>query len=374
MASGNHQNETSRTGKALTPLQYDALLTRIDQAETAKTWRNRRTSQRLPYRALSMLLTVRHGDGERGEFHAAARDLGSSGMSFLHSGFLHSGTNCVIELPRLDGRLVSMGGQVTWCRHIMGPHHIVGMRFDRRIKPREFIKSEAETAGVDPAALSGSLLLIDEQELDRALVVNCLRDTRLVIEEVADCRQALAKLAKQKFDLVLCELGATPDQDPPAALRKVGYAGPIIVATAEPDPARLTAARQAGANSILAKPYAPGELIDEISTAIGCGGARSEDPIVSQAQNRPGMAPLIKKYLKAASENAKHINEARQAKNFQAVRGCCKVLKGSSGGMGFPQVSRAARDVMDAMDAANSLEACTKQIDELLALCRRLAA
>jgi CheY-like chemotaxis protein len=373
MASDNHYNEPQRPGKALSPLQYEALLTRIEQTESAKPGRNRRATQRLTYHVVDLPLTVRHGDGERAEFHVAAHDLGASGMSFLYTGFLHAGTQCVVELPRLDGRFASMGGQVTWCRHIMGPHHVVGMRFDRRIKPREFIKGETETASVDPAALSGSLLLIDEQELDCAFAVNCLRDTRLVIEQTTDCAQALAKLAKQKFDLVLCDLGATPQQDPPAALRKAGYAGPIILATAESDPLRLAAARQTGATSILAKPYAPEELINEISMASGCG-SRSEDPIFSQVQDRPGMAPLIKQYLKAAAQNAKHINDARQAKNLQAVRGCCKLLKGSSGGLGFPQVSRAARDVMDAMDAANSLDACTKQIDELLSLCRRLAA
>jgi hypothetical protein len=37
-------------------------------------------------------------------------------------------------------------------------------------------------------------------------------------------------------------------------------------------------------------------------------------------------------------------------------------------------VSRAARDVIDALDAAGNVEACTKQLDELLSLCRRLAA
>jgi CheY-like chemotaxis protein len=373
MASENYHNDAQRPGKSLTLLQYEALLTRIEQIEKGKPGRNRRASQRLNYRVVDLPLTVRHADGERGEFHVAARDLGSSGMSFLYSGFLHAGTHCQIELPRLDGRFISMGGQVTWCRHIMGPHHVVGIRFDRRIKPREFIKTESETTGVDPAALSGLLLVIDEQELDRALVVNCLRDTRLVIEQTNDTPQAVAKLAKQKFDLVLCDLGPTLEEDPPALLRKAGYAGPIILATAESDPARLTGARQAGANSVLAKPYAPEELINEISLAIGCG-TRSEDPIFSQAQDRPGMAPLIKQYLKAAAQNAKRITDARQAKNAQMVRGCCKVLKGTSGGLGFPQVSRAARDVIDALDTAGNVESCGKQIDELLSLCRRLAA
>jgi CheY-like chemotaxis protein/HPt (histidine-containing phosphotransfer) domain-containing protein len=375
----NVQRDDSPRHAKMTDEQRDAVLARLAADEPDARSRNRRAAQRLSYVRNDIPVRLKHPGGNVAECTLASRDLSSTGISFLYWSFLHIGTECRIVLRKLDGSHLAANGKVAWCRHVMGPHHLIGVRFNARIATRAVVESGNELAGLNPGALAGRLLFVEPQELERALAAHHLRDTCLAIEEAENVDLALTRLAATHFDVILCDISLESPAKGPAikAFRTAGFTGPIIALAADADDTRLTAAKEAGVNSILSKPYEPEQLLNEIAAALGIAVGASEEPIFSAALDRPGMAPLIVHYIRSVGDHVHRIAEARTANNVDAIKSCCKSLKGTGSAFGFPQVSRAARDAIDAIDAidlAGSLTDCARQLDELISLCRRLAA
>ncbi|CAM3773501.1 response regulator transcription factor [Alkalicoccus chagannorensis] len=107
------------------------------------------------------------------------------------------------------------------------------------------------------------ILVADDEEILRMLIVDTLEDLGHDIEEAEDGGEALQKLQEQSFDLVVLDymmpertglevLQSLPDQIKEDTL--------IIMLTAKAQDADREAALQAGARYFVAKPFSPGEL------------------------------------------------------------------------------------------------------------------
>ncbi|PSL42415.1 response regulator receiver domain-containing protein [Salsuginibacillus halophilus] len=107
------------------------------------------------------------------------------------------------------------------------------------------------------------ILIADDEEILRMLIVDTLEDLGHDIEEAEDGSEALEKLQEQSFDLVVLDhmmperTGLEVLQSLPDHIKEETL---IIMLTAKAQDADREAALQAGARYFVAKPFSPAEL------------------------------------------------------------------------------------------------------------------
>ena len=115
-----------------------------------------------------------------------------------------------------------------------------------------------DLAGTDSDAAVPRLLLVDDDDVLRALAGHTLRQGGFEVVEAADGSEALRLLAADPFDLVLLDL-VMPGIDGYQVCRQIrsqpdGALLPVLVLTGLNDTASIDAAYQAGASDFIAKP------------------------------------------------------------------------------------------------------------------------
>ncbi len=363
----------------LNSAERSRLLCRLDQrAEVGKRAEHRRHT-RYEYRAADIAMIVQHPGGGSGRFLVCTRNISSSGLSVIHGGYLHPGTECRLLLARADGSPMALSGEVVHCRHIGGHHHELGIRFLNEVDPYEILTPEQieEAGGLHSGrelpALRGSVLVVDGSTTDRRLLVHHLKGTGVEITPAATPGAALDAVRKHEFRLVLCDLNLKEEE--PARMikqmRSYGVNCPIVVLTAETDLQRLLQARSAGANEILGKPYNPDALITVMAEWLE--HTSIEDPIYSTVEDDPGMAELVIDFIEQARRLMMKLQKAIAAEDQSVVRQVCLAVQGSATGYGFDAATAAARDVLKTMDVCDSLEESQVQLVRLVSICGRLS-
>lgn len=134
------------------------------------------------------------------------------------------------------------------------------------------------------------VLCVDDDPLMRAVVRTALhkRGCRH-IEQAQGGHEALALCANHAFDLLICDYQMAP-MDGLMFLRALCNAGhgagwPVIMLSAEDDPATITAAQSLGISAWIPKPISVSRLIELIGSVLGAGRALvgSADPICPDA-------------------------------------------------------------------------------------------
>ena len=109
------------------------VLCRLDEIPVPRSALERRREERWEYRMSDIAVLVAHPGGGSGRFLVCSRNLSAGGMGFIHGGYLHPGSDCRIALTRPDGSRLAVEGVVAHCRHVEGPHHEIGIRFQEQI-------------------------------------------------------------------------------------------------------------------------------------------------------------------------------------------------------------------------------------------------
>ena len=108
--------------------------------------------------------------------------------------------------------------------------------------------------------LTGRVLVVEDQPLNREVAHGMLTSLGLRVETANDGQQALARLERERFDVVLmdCEMPVMDGLSAAAALRQREGAGPrtpIVALTADATPTGRAACLAAGMHDYLAKPF-----------------------------------------------------------------------------------------------------------------------
>ena len=116
------------------------------------------------------------------------------------------------------------------------------------------------------------ILVVDDTEWNRDLVVQLLEDEYTVVEAV-DGEEAVKKAEQERPDLILMDLGM-PVMDGWEATRKIKANGdlkhiPIIAVTSHAMVGDEIQAREAGCDDYLPKPIDENELIRKIKKFLG---------------------------------------------------------------------------------------------------------
>ena len=119
-------------------------------------------------------------------------------------------------------------------------------------------RNEPKKARAD--ALSGRVLVVEDQPLNREVAHGMLTALGLRVETADDGQQALARLERERFDVVLmdCEMPIMDGLAAVTALREresQGCRTPVVALTADATPSGRAACLAAGMDDYLAKPF-----------------------------------------------------------------------------------------------------------------------
>lgn len=332
------------------------------------------------FRNPDVIIRVTHPGGGVARFYVASRLLSEFSMVFLHGGFLHVRTECDITLPTLWGGAEDLKGEVTECRHLAGSVHQVRVTFDQEIDLRHYIEGldpidiSANTE-VDPLELCGRILILDEMAIEHELIEHHLRDTRIKLAKCSTPDEVVASFKEGLPDLVLCDLDLG-EQDVGSAIeaiRAAGFRGPIIGATGETHPGRISRAKALGVCTILQKPYDPHKMLATLSHWLMTVGAGSDEiPVESTFASEPGLADLIPTYLERVKEMLEQYRAAVNDEDLEKVRYWCQVFRETGASFGYQELTDLAFEAVTSLDATSSVVDASAELRRVEQMCQRL--
>ena len=117
---------------------------------------------------------------------------------------------------------------------------------------------------------NATILVVDDEEVVRRSHLRVLESVRCQVEAVGDGEHALQAMEAQRYDIVLLDL-RMPGMDGMSVLRTMKRRWPeseVIVITGYPSVDTAKEAIRLGACDYLAKPLAPGEVIEAANSAM----------------------------------------------------------------------------------------------------------
>jgi CheY-like chemotaxis protein len=365
--------------------QREALLNRMDRSEAMEGHGpmrkavNRRHDKRWDYRDTDIAVVVEHPGGGVSRLLVCARNISAGGMSFLHGGFLHPGSRCRLTLRQTDGRNVPMSGKVVTCRHLERTIHEIGLQFEKRIDPRQFIKYECTDhckalGSLSLTTLHGCVLYVDDSTADQNLMRFYMESCGAQVQMATNGIEGIALAEQGKFIAVITELAlpGLSGTELAQALRSAGFKTPIIAVTPDERAETKQQAIAGGCNAVLVKPLDFAQLTTLLKRLVPAKVVtrNAADPIFSTQWNDTRLRPLIVTFLEGLEREIQHLCDHVTSGDGEALRRVSMSLKGSAGGYGFPQISAAAQDVLKAMEPALETDSIRGKVDALIALCQ----
>ncbi len=353
------------------------MLDRLDALEDANPAKNKRSLPRVAYRKNDIAVRIYHPGGSMTASFVGTRNLSAGGVSFLYHGFLHKNTKVEIVLHRRVGADDLIRGTVQHCALVDRQFHLIGVRFDQKILPKLYLDPSHwgeldDGSSIDRSRLEGTVLHLDDQEIERMLVAHFLKGTKIKLISSTTVDEALKAIKAEPIDCILCDLlmEGVGGEQAIAKFREGGYSGPIGLVTAETNLARVKKATDAGASAVLSKPFDSGKLTSLLAAWLNAGST-TEEPILSTLNSNAELASLVEQYVGRLHNLARELRKGMEAKNLEAVRQVCQMIKGTGAGFGFAQLSDMARDTVQCLDASSSLANCTIQVQQLESACYR---
>ena len=227
------------------------------------------------------------------------------------------------------------------------------------------------------------VLLVEDNEINRELASQLLRDVGIVVSTAQNGREAVEKVTTESFDGVLMDI-QMPEMDGYQAVRAIRAqselaALPIIAMTANAMLVDRAKALDAGMNDHLPKPIDPGELYAAIkrwfkphalvsSPQSGTPPAAATDREVAidyldgidlvdglkrVAGNRPLYRNLLLKFRQSQADAAQEIRQALAAGDRQRAERIAHTIKGIAGSIGAKELQAAAAAVEQRVRDAN---------------------
>lgn len=355
------------------------VLRALDRAASVSAAKSRRQHSRFEYFATGIPAAIIHPEGGVGRFLVCARNLSTGGISFLHGGFLHKGTQCRLVLTKRDGHGTVVMGEVTSCRHVSRTLHEIGVRFFHKIEINDFCSPDSPVSSISDNERSirvpdveGLALVICSDEAQRRKIGRWLGAAGMNVIDTDCLGPALDHLKRLTFDLVLCSTQLTGDTSGDGVLqmlRAAGHAKALIALSPEPPAKEAPSA----ADATIPLPPEPAPLYAAIAPLLPPRGlGRDDSPIYSTLASDPGSLVLIQAYIEEVRRASRQIAEALEENSRDKVLSACQNLRSTAAGYGFPPLLEAAKHAMVAVEARTTLDTCAKQVQLLINICDRL--
>ena len=233
--------------------------------------------------------------------------------------------------------------------------------------------TETDAPGSGTTQLSGRVLLVEDNEVNRAMAVSMLQRLGVTVTEAGNGYEAVARFAERDpssaFDLVLMDV-QMPVMDGFEATRRIrqfqsGVAVPIVALTASALSADRDACLAAGMNDHLSKPFRPTDL----RTILGAWLPTRPQVLDLEIALRSASGDtalrrrLLTVFEQDTAEKIETVEKESEKLDQQVLFGIGHSLKGSAEVMGALELAEAAR-ALEA--AARDRRATSADVDTLI--------
>ena len=313
--------------------QVEALLRRLDEAEGPNA--GQASEQAYPYRLKSCVVYVQQpGDGVSAAYSVPTRKLSPRAILFIHGGFIHPQSMCVVQLISQHGTWENVPGQVTACNHVDGAIHAIKVAFNAPIDIGIYC----------PESVKVRVLFVEDEPALSKLGKLYLERLNAEVQCASNGAEALAIAKENMFDLILTDI-EMPQMDGLEAtkkLRELGYTGKIAAATGRTRPEDRQACLEAGCDLYIPKPY----KIDDLRSLFE---SLREEPLFSSLAEDTSMEEFINGFVNDLPSKLRYVEELLTAGNFEQLETAARHLKSEAGGFGFEPISEAAAAVESAV-------------------------
>ncbi len=353
------------------------ILSRLTEEQAYGSGAKRRKSTRFDIGGTRSVITIQHPGGSIVSSECILIDISEGGVSFLYPGFLHTNTECAIQLETLGNETVNIGAKLVWCRFVTNPVHAIGVQWFEPIDVKQFIPSKiwleqgSNSDSQTQQEIEGRALLVGFDEIENELLRLVLKDTKLEIVEADFSGAALDQITANPFDLLILnsECSELSTEELLRMVRETGSAEPILLLVD-----RSAAAFNAGTLTnvtVLEKPYnndvilatIRDMLLSSANPLIGTG------PIRSESKLDPGS---VRKYIDKLKGLVPSIQAAAEKDDVPETTRVVSIMKNTAQAFGFPLLEEAASQVITQLNAtASALESGT-EIRTLIRVISRL--
>lgn len=338
----------------------------------------RRTYVRWPFLVPSLPLKVFSSGSAPVSITVAAHNISSTGLSIVHSAFLHPRTKVIATIPLLSGQTIDIEGVVTHSSHIQGICHQAGIKFKNFVDIRTIVSLDPFEGGfvlekVDPETLMGSILYVDNSALGQSLVRHFLRETALRLRIAENFDQA-KPIIEEGVDLIICDYRVNGQNAAEfiASLRREGLLTPVIFITSDNSEVARSQFASAQAGAILTKPVSQTLLLRSLAEYLLTGKGTGVT-VSSLPSDHPGTA-MLDRFIDELLARTDELNRAVAVGSAEGARTAVLQIAGIAPTMGFPTLAQFAQEADRALSATMSVEESMPQLSRLVRLCREIRA
>ncbi len=355
MAGSRASQRTVRTVR-LDDAGIEQILDSLDEAPQDATPRtDARRAERHRYRTSGVVVHMRQpGLGGTVPYLVPTHEISEVGLSFLHGGFVHTGTRCLVQLITSRGRHNNVTGTVVLCRHVKSGVHEVEVDFDQQVAPTEYCAELGRPR----------VLLAEDNPITSRLTIFHLQRLDAEVDHAENGRIAVNRALEKPYDLIIMDI-EMPVLDGLAAveeLRSKGYTGMIAAATALTHDEDRVNCLKAGCDRYLAKPFAPSVLEDLLHLL-------REEPLFSSLSDDAALAELVEKFAAELPSRIRELEIAAAENDVTVLLGLVRTLKGHGGSYGFAIITEQAARIEDALLKGVSIAEVRENLTLLERLC-----
>ncbi|XAL97927.1 response regulator [Phycisphaeraceae bacterium D3-23] len=357
-----------------------------------KSVKHERRALRVQYTEAKAILTLHMETGGSTRLAVVPRNLSRRGMAFVHGRFIYADARCEVMLKTLAGEWETLPGVIRSCRHVSGIVHEVAVVFDGAIDLSEYCHLSPEEEmihlqelaadipeGADDSVARnvGSVLVVDDFPTDRKLFGLWLGRAGFETHSASDAAQARKQVDSENFDLAVIDLRLSKENglDLIKSLRAAGFSAPIVAVSADEEAKVGDAAKEAGANAFLTKPFTVDQLLEHAQSLLGIDLTSDEDqqPIFSTVKDDEEMAPLLTEFVRGLSGYITKLRDANAKDDLDAVEGMTHILKGAGSGYGFDPITEQAGEVLKVVEnERRDMEKIKQQVNALIRVLHRV--
>lgn len=361
----------------LTERELVQLLDELDAKDTRPPSTKRKFVRRR-FRQVQVPMHLTHPGGHTTAINVVTRNLSRSGISVLHSSYLHAGTPCSVELPTLSGTTITAAGSIARCVHVFRNVHEIGVKLDAPLDTQLMMDSGLFSdwyalEQVNPGDLAGTLLYVDDAVGDRRLIRHYLRDTNLSITTAETGEEGLER-SQAGFDLIIVDfhLNSMNAGELIQQMQEAGVKAPMIVVTADTEAASTVRSIRSCAQAFLSKPIEPSLLLRAIAQYLQLGDKGTARLLFTStlAPDHPN-APLIDSFVDDLHKLAADVTAAIEKDDFRTCWLKAAEVKGIAPAIGFDGIGQIAERAMQALTASTSVKDSTPELRKLINACRR---
>lgn len=334
-----------------------------------------RVYSRWQFAESSVPVRIIHPAGNEMNVRMACRNLSKGGIGLLHRSYLHLGTRCRVTLAHPSKGDVEIPGEVVRCIHLKGMIHELGIKFDEEIDVRDFMRPDPlnevfAIESIDPSTLVGSILLVEDSEMDTRLVKHFLRDTQLRVKHAATLAEA-EQAATSGVGMILCDihLGSENGGDLVKKLHDSGAkTPPIVMTSADTSESTHDLVSRPGVKGFLAKPFSQENLIRAIAEFFA-------EPVEEENEGTPGGTTidrqLYETLLPELAKVAKKLGEDAEAGDSSGVLSMLMQLKGVAPLLGQSELAMLLETVTAQLSMSPDIDPVREQIAEVIECCNK---